>query len=125
MLSRKPLVRSIIGAAQAGNSLMVRREACWCIANATVDAISAQKKQLAEEGAIQALCAILNPHNELTEHHLEIMVESLDGFLGVYGPGVYNPFVDVVEESQGLDYLEARQTDPNLAESSYQAIVAR
>ena len=76
VLLRKPMVRSVICAAQAGNSLMLRREACWCFVNATVDAISAQKKQLAADGAIEALCAILNTHNGLTEDHLLVCIEN-------------------------------------------------
>lgn len=122
VLSRKQLMRSIISAAHA-DKLCVRREACWCICNATVDAITAQKKQLADAGAIAALCAILNPVNDLTEDQLVIMVEGLDGFLSVYGHGSYNPYMDEVEESKGLDYLEDRQADPNLGEGSYHAIV--
>jgi len=122
VLSRKPLIRSIISAAHS-DKLCVRREACWCICNATVDAITAQKKQLADAGAISALCAILNPENDLNEDQLVIFVEGLDGLLSVYGPGSYNPYRDQVEESNGLDYLEERQADSNLGETSYQAIV--
>jgi len=122
VLSRKPLIRSIINAAHC-DRLCVRREACWCICNATVDAISEQKKQLADAGAITALCTILNPANDLNEEQLVIMVEGLDGFLSVYGQGSYNPYMDQVEESNGLDFLEDRQADPNLGEASYQAIV--
>jgi len=122
VLSRKRLIRSIINAAHS-DKMCVRREACWCICNATVDAITAQKKQLADAGAIPALCAILSPENELTEEQLVIMVEGLDGILSVYGPGSYNPYMDQVEESNGLDYLEERQADTNLGETSYQAIV--
>merc|ERR1712176_1294988 len=44
VLSRKQLIKSIINAAHC-DRLCVRREACWCICNATVDAISEQKKQ--------------------------------------------------------------------------------
>merc|ERR1712129_270829 len=113
---------SIICAAKS-DKLCVRREACWCICNATVDAISEQKKQLADAGAITALCSILNPENELNEEQLTIMVEGLDGFLSVYGTGSYNPYMDQVEESNGLDYLEDRQADQDLGEASYQAIV--
>jgi len=122
VLSRKHLIKSIISAAHC-DRLCVRREACWCICNATVDAISEQKKQLADAGAITALCTILNPANDLNEEQLVIMVEGLDGFLSVYGQGSYNPYMDQVEESNGLDYLEDRQADPKLGEASYQAIV--
>jgi len=122
VLSRDALVRSLINATSSGTQ-SIQQEATWCLGNATVDAITSQIKKLAEFGAIEALCKLLNPVYELHDKHLQIIVEALDAFLKVYGTDGYNPFADRVEENQGLDYLEDRQADNKISEESYNSIV--
>jgi len=122
VLSRDKLLQSIMRAAKSDN-MAVRREACWCLGNATVDAVSAQIKKLADFGAIEALCRMLSPAYELTEDHTKVIVEALESFLKIYGRGGYNPYADQVEEFNGLDYLEDRQSDPKISESTYNVIV--
>lgn len=123
VLSRDKLLHSIMRAAK-NESMAVRREACWCLGNATVDAVSSQIKKLADFGAIEALCRMLSPAYELTDDHTKVIVEALESFLKIYGKGGYNPYADQVEEYNGLDYLEDRQTDSKISESTYNAIVA-
>jgi len=122
VLSRDKLLRSIISAATS-DSQAVKQEATWCLGNATVDAVSSQIKKLAEFGAIEALCKMLNPAYEITDQHVMIIVEALDAILKVYGTGGYNPYMDQVEECRGLDFLEDRQSDPNLTQETYEGIL--
>lgn len=122
VLSRDALVRSLIQATSSGTQT-IQHEATWCLGNATVDAISTQIKKLADFGAIEALCKLLNPAYDLTDKHVQIIVEALDAFLKIYGAGGYNPYADKVEENHGLDYLEDRQADNKFSEETYTSIV--
>lgn len=108
------------------NSADIILALCVCVLECCVlyiDAISTQIKKLAEFGAIEALCKMLSPAYDLTDQHLQVIVEALEAFLKIYGKGGYNPFMDRVEECRGLDYLEDRQTDQRLSEETYTCIV--
>jgi len=123
VLSRPKLLKGIIDAAGSA-AYGVRKEACWCICNTIVDSISEQKKKLAEHGAIEALCKMLKPTNNIREEHIMIIIEALEGFLSVYAENTdYNPFADRIEECQGLDYIEERLGDENMSTQAYQGLV--
>jgi len=122
VISRDDLLRSIIRAATSDNQA-VKQEATWCLGNATVDAASSQIKKLADFGAIEALCKMLNPAYSITDQHVMIIVEALDAILKVYGTGGYNPYMDAVEECRGLDFLEDRQSDNRLTQETYEGIL--
>jgi len=122
VLSRPNILRSIIDAATC-DTFSVQKEACWCICNAASEAITEQKKVLAESGAIEALCNMLNPQNSINEQILLCILEGLEEFLSLYGAGGYNPFAIKIEECQGLDYLEERQSDIKITEETYNSIV--
>lgn len=122
VLSRDGLLRSILQAGQSSNQA-VKREATWCLGNATVDAVSHQIKKLAEFGAIEVLCRMLSPAYELCDDHVKIIVEALDAFLKIYGVSGYNPYAVMVEEYKGLDYLEDRQSDSKISEETFDCIV--
>jgi len=122
VLSRDGLVRSLIQATSSGTQA-IQQEATWCLGNATVDAISTQIKRLADFGAIESLCKLLNPVYELHDKHVQIIVEALDAFLKIYGTDGYNPYADRVEENQGIDYLEDRQADNKISEETYNCII--
>ena len=120
VLSRKQLLRSVVSAARS-DLLSVRKQACWCICNSTARGTTTQKKRLVEEGAIEALCSILNPQNELASNFLFAVVEGLDNFLKVYGDYScsVNPHRVLVEVNDGLDYLKERIRDPTLSDNSF------
>jgi len=122
LLNKQHLVVSIIRAANDG-TLAVKKEAAWCLGNATVDATQSQIKRLAEFGSIEALCGMLKPSNEITDRFVRIIVEALDAFLRVHGTSGFNPYLNVVEECGGLDFLEDRQADCSLSEDTYDGIV--
>jgi len=122
VLSRDHIVESIIHAGRHGQQ-PIKREATWCIGNATVDAVSSQIKKMANFGAIEVLCNMLNPVYDLNDENVKVIVEALDAFLKVYGKSGYNPYADQVEEYRGLDFLEDRQAENNIGEDTYNAIV--
>eukprot|EP01084_Bolivina_argentea_P188297 324165_1 len=122
VLSRRSLVERIVGAA-AEEMMGCRKEACWCICNVTQDCITEQKKVLAECGAIEALCSMLAPANDLTDDNIHLIVEGLEGFLEVYGTGVWNPYAQKIEECGGLGYLEERSGDTKTNEDTWHRCV--
>eukprot|EP00483_Globobulimina_turgida_P000898 UN00899 len=122
VLSRNKLIKSIINCAK-NDILCVRNEACFAICNAVNNAVSEQKKKLAEYGAIEALCSLLNPINNISEQNILVIVEGLEMFLQTFGDFTnVNPFAPRIEECQGLDYLETRSAD-NITEKTWQLIV--
>jgi len=122
ILSRPKLLRAIIDAG-LNSSIPVRREACYCLCNAVVDAISTQKAKLVEYGALKVLCGLLNPEHGMPDKAIQIILEALDAFLSSYRQCGINPVADQIEEHQGLDYLEQLQSNENLSDEAYQCIV--
>eukprot|EP00483_Globobulimina_turgida_P000463 UN00463 len=114
ILSRHCLIKSIINYA-INDKLRNRIEACFAICNAVNGAIAAQKHLLAEYGAIEAICSLLNPVNKISDSHLLVVVQALDAFLQTFGDLTnINPFAERIEECNGLNYLEGRSTDQRI-----------
>jgi len=79
LLSREKLFEAIINSARS-DVHVVQKEACFCICNALVDCVAAQKKKMVEYGCIEALVGILkNP--ELSQNATTLVLEGLEAFL--------------------------------------------
>mmetsp|Transcript_46770 Transcript_46770/g.41841 ORF Transcript_46770/g.41841 Transcript_46770/m.41841 type:complete len:633 (+) Transcript_46770:210-2108(+) len=123
LISRDTLLNAIMNAGMYG-AIGVKKEAAWCICNAMADAITQQKKSLVEHGAIEVLAGMLKPQHNIKESALVLVIEGLEGILGIYGKaGSMNPYADMFEELEGLDHLERIQADENLSEDAYNAII--
>jgi len=104
----------------------IKKEAAWAISNATSGGTADQIRYLVHQGAIKPLCDLL------TVQDVRIVTVALEGLENILKVGEQmrkmpgstgsNPFAQIVEDSEGLDKIEALQEHQN--EDLYEKAVA-
>jgi len=91
----------------------VKKEACWAITNATSGGSKNQIAFLVSKGCIKPLCALLNSADPRL---LSIALDALENVLKSDDRDSKNntTYADMVEESEGLEKIEALQTHQNI-----------
>jgi hypothetical protein len=95
----------------------IQKEAAWALSNAATSGDDDQKRTMATEGVIQALCDMFNCDDAKI---IQISLEGVENILKVGKADAEmkgldeNSYTDIVEECQGLDKLEALQHSDNL-----------
>lgn len=89
----------------------IKKECAWAVSNASSWKNRAQVKYLASQGAIPAMCNLLKSGDTKV---LNVAMEFLEnvlatGQLDADKNNSVNPYVDPVEEAEGLDHLENLQ----------------
>eukprot|EP01027_Heterolobosea_sp_BB2_P005342 GEZU01008186.1.p1 GENE.GEZU01008186.1~~GEZU01008186.1.p1 ORF type:complete len:520 (-),score=184.69 GEZU01008186.1:547-2106(-) len=92
----------------------VRKEAAWAISNATSGGDPQQIKYLVEQGCIKPLCDLLDVKDT------KIINVALEGLENILKEGQaeadetgFNPYVQLIDEADGLEKIEALQTHEN------------
>jgi importin subunit alpha-1 len=102
----------------------IKREAVWCISNATSGGAPEQIEYLVSNGCIKPLCELLVSYDP------KVTLVALEGLENILKAGevlaelrnTENPFLDVVEQHEGIDNMEKLQHHDN--ESVYQRAVS-
>mmetsp|Transcript_26747 Transcript_26747/g.32469 ORF Transcript_26747/g.32469 Transcript_26747/m.32469 type:complete len:567 (+) Transcript_26747:124-1824(+) len=99
----------------------IKKEAAWAISNATSGGTHEQIKKLVQFGCIRPLCQLLQHACAAGQRHQEVKIttvalEGLENILKVgeaekelQGPNARNLFTELIEEANGLDYIEQLQ----------------
>jgi len=94
----------------------VKKEAAWTISNATSWKQPSQIRALIGAGCVTPLCELLKCSDVKI---LEVALDAIENILVVGSKmekgEVYNPYVSVIEEAEGIDRLEELQTHENVA----------
>ena len=100
-----------------GGEFDVKKEAVWAIANATTEGSPEQIEYVVQCNAIPALCELLKVKDSKV---LQVVMEALDHILKVGNLALdarpdlgVNPYLQLVEECDGLTALENLQLDAN------------
>jgi len=115
-----PLLQSIVKAAQNDWEVHIKRKACVVLLVAAEKAPEASwrsithrglsLKQLSDASAIEALCAMLNPNQEMSDTLLLRIVGVFEKFLRC-GFEARLTYAKKIEKSKGLEFLVARKAD--------------
>lgn len=93
----------------------IQKEASWAVSNATSGGTPDQIRHLVQHAAIPALCELFKCHDVKV---VQVALEGMNNILAVGkrdadGMNGENKFTDIMEECNGLDYLEDLQRHDN------------
>lgn len=104
----------------------IKKEAAWAISNATSGGSAEQIRFLVGQGCIKPICDLLTCSDPRI---ITVALEGLENILKigevekeVGGPGGHNPYVNLVDEAEGLEKIEELQNHTN--EEIYEKAVA-
>eukprot|EP00483_Globobulimina_turgida_P001811 UN01813 len=104
----------------ASERFIVAKEALWAISNLTSGGSDKQVQFLVNQGVMQPLCKYFNPNQIKGNKCLLVALEGLDNILEV-GKRIncLNGWCRLVEEANGVDYLEQIQSIQTIPEEIY------
>eukprot|EP01084_Bolivina_argentea_P191372 328726_1 len=115
ILAKQKLIKAIINIA-LNDIQNVKREAIVCIGNMLYGGTLNQKQLVCDYGGVKALCQYLRPSSVISDKFVHLIVRTFEELLKEIDNKNKHPFMTIIEELKGFDYLEQRYIHQNLSE---------